>query len=286
VNYVPQDAGGFLTAQLMGTPNTSGTDEFCQWAGETAQYDFPNISSVSHIVPPVVAAGSPLRTAHIRDPGGPMTAFAIESFIDELAYSAGADPVEFRLAHLADARAKAVIQAAADKAKWDRRPSPGPQTTGDVATGRGIAFGVRLGSRVATVAEVEVNRKSGVIRVKRLVCAHDCSLIINPDGLRNQILGNLVQSLSRALFEEVRFDRTKVTSVDWSTYPIAGAGDIPEIDLVLLNHPDVASSGAGEPATRSTAAAINNAIFDAIGVRLRRMPLTAARVKQAIGKLA
>jgi nicotinate dehydrogenase subunit B len=284
VNYVPQDAGGFLTAQLMGVSNVPGGDEFSQWGGESAQYDFPNVSSVSHIVPPFTPAGSPLRTAHIRDPGGPMTAFAIESFIDELAHAGGADPVEFRLGYLADPRAKAVIQAAADKAGWDRRPSPKARASGDVATGRGIAFGVRLGSRAATVAQVEVNRSTAAIRVTRLVCAHDCGLIINPDGVRNQIRGNLMQSLSRAMFEEVRFDRTKVTSVDWSTYPVAKAGDVPEIDVVLINHPELASSGAGEPSTRPTAAAINNAIFDAVGVRLRRAPLTPQRLREAIDR--
>ena len=272
VNYVPQDAGGFLTAQLTGSANVPGGDELVQWGGESAQYNFPNISSVSHVVPPFAPTGSPLRTAHIRDPGGPMAAFAIESFMDELAAAAGADPVQFRLKYLTDPRAKAVIQAAADKAGWETRPSP--KTAGsEIVTGRGIAFGVRLGSRVATVAEVEVDRKTGTIRVKKLTCAHDCGLIINPEGIRAQIQGNLMQSMSRALFEEVRFDETKVTSVDWNTYPIAMSQDTPEMEIVLINHPEVPSSGAGEPSTRPTAAAIANAIFDATGERRRRVPL-------------
>lgn len=142
---------------------------------------------------------------------------------------------------------------------------------------------MRAGTYVATVAEVEVNRRSGGIRVKRLVCAHDCGLIVNPDALRGTIQANLIQSLGRTLKEEVTFDRSNVTSTDWNTYPVARWSDVPQLEIVLLNHPEIAPSGAGEPSSRPTPAAINNAVFDAIGVRMRRAPLTAARIRAALG---
>ncbi len=135
---------------------------------------------------------------------------------------------------------------------------------------------------MATIAEVEVDRRSGAVRVKRLICAHDCGLIVNPDALRGTIQANLIQSMSRALKEEVTFNKSNVTSVDWNTYPVARWSDVPEVEIVLINHPEIAPSGAGEPSSRGTAAAINNAVFDATGTRIRRAPLTPARVKAAL----
>jgi nicotinate dehydrogenase subunit B len=146
-----------------------------------------------------------------------------------------------------------------------------------------VALALRGGTYVATVADVEVDRNSGTIRVKRLVCAHDCGLIVNPDALRGTVQANLVQSLSRALKEEVTFDRTHVTSTDWNSYPVARWSDVPAVEVVLLNRPEIAPSGAGEPSSRPTAAAIANAIFDATEARVRRVPFTAARLKAAIG---
>jgi CO/xanthine dehydrogenase Mo-binding subunit len=179
-----------------------------------------------------------------------------------------------------------VLTAAAEKAGWDARPSPKKHSGGDVATGRGIGLSTRTGTYVGTVAEVEVNRKTGVVRVKRLVCAHDCGLIVNPGALRGTIAANLVQSLSRSLKEEVMFDRSSVTSVDWLTYPVARASDVPpEVEILLINHPEFPSTGAGEPSSRATAAAIGNAIFDATGARIRQAPLTPARVKEALAAL-
>ena len=206
--------------------------------------------------------------------------------MDEVAAAAGADPVEFRIKYLAEPRAKAVLTAAAEKAGWDKRASPKKSSgSGDIATGRGIGLSTRNGTYVGTVAEVEVNRRTGEVRVTRFVCAHDCGLIVNPDALRSTIAANLVQSLGRAMKEEVTFDRSNVTSVDWVTYPIARAADIPsQVDIVLLNHPELPSSGAGEPSSRATAAAIANAIFDATGVRVRQAPMTPARVKAALAK--
>ncbi|MGH9357137.1 MAG: molybdopterin cofactor-binding domain-containing protein, partial [Terriglobia bacterium] len=217
-------------------------------------------------------------------PEGPSVTFAVESFVDEMATAAGADPIDFRLRHLAHPRAKAALNAAAAHAGWDRRPSPKNHAgSAEVVAGRGIALGNRRGTYVATVAEVEVNLRTGVVRVKRFVCVQDCGMIVNPDGLRGVVAANLVQSLSRALKEEVKFGRTNVTSVDWVTYPVARSSDIPDkVEIVLLNHPEMPPGGAGEPATRPTAAAIANAVFDATGVRVRQVPLTPARVKAAL----
>jgi nicotinate dehydrogenase subunit B len=279
----PTSAGNMLAAQLIGTPNTTGGDEYVGWGGDSYAYNFPNVRSVGHIISPLYVAASPMRTTHLRDPNGPAGTFAGESFMDELAAEAGVDPIEFRLRYIEDVRAKAALAAVANKAKWQSRPSSKrPRESGNLLSGRGVALALRGGTIVATIAEVEVNRGSGAVRVKRLVCAHDCGLIVNPDALRGTIQANLVQSMGRALKEEVTFDHNNVTSVDWNTYPVARWADVPEIEIVLLNHPESAPTGAGEPSSRPTAAAINNAIFDATGVRIRRVPFTPARIKAAL----
>jgi CO/xanthine dehydrogenase Mo-binding subunit len=152
--------------------------------------------------------------------------------------------------------------------------------------GRGFAYTERNGTIVAMVADVEVDRRSGRVWARRFTVAHDCGLIINPKGLELTIEGNVVQAISRTLFEEVRFDRDQVLSVDWASYPILEIQDAPErIDIVLINRPEVAAAGAGEPATRTVPAAIANAIFDATGVRMRRVPITPERMSAALGKL-
>jgi CO/xanthine dehydrogenase Mo-binding subunit len=279
----PTSAGNMLAAQLIGTPNTTGGDEFVGWGGDSYSYNFRNVRSVGHIISPLYVAASPMRTTHLRDPNGPAGTFAGESFMDEIAAEVGVDPIEFRLRYIEDPRARAALEAVANKAKWQSGPSPKrPADSGNVVSGRGVALALRGGTVVATIAQVEVDRRSGQVRVKRLVCVHDCGLIVNPDALRGTIQANLIQSMGRALKEEVTFDRSNVTSVDWNTYPVARWADIPEIEIVLLNHPESAPTGAGEPSSRPTAAAINNAVFDATGVRIRRVPLTPARVKAAL----
>jgi CO/xanthine dehydrogenase Mo-binding subunit len=277
----PNTAGNFLAGQLAGFVNKAPGEEYAQWGDVSSAYGFRNVRSTGSVVAPAFDSASPLRTTHLRDPGGPAGTFAGESFMDEMAVAAGMDPVAFRLKYIEEPRAKAVLSAAAEHAKWDSRTSP-KRSTGDVVTGRGIALALRGGTHVATVAEVEVDRRTGAIRVKRFVCAHDCGLIVNPDALRGTIQANLVQSMSRCLKEEVTFDQTRVTSVDWKTYPIARWSDIPAVEIVLINRTDLQPSGAGEPSSRPTAAAINNAIFDATGVRLRQAPLTAAKLKAAL----
>lgn len=283
IHFLPATAGNYLAAQLSGIPNKGGVNEFADWGVRAPDYTFENLHAVAHIVAAFHDNASPLNTTHLRDPEGPSTSFAVECFMDELAAAAGVDPIEFRLKYLSDARARAVLTAAAEKARWESRPSPKRNTgTADTVTGRGIALAIRNGTYVGTIAEVEVNRRTGAVRVTRFVCAHDCGLIVNPDGLRTAISGNLVQSLSRSLKEELTFNRSNVTSVDWRTYPVARFSDIPQVEIVLLNHPEIPPGGAGEAATRPTAAAIGNAIFDATGARVRQGPLTPARVKAAL----
>jgi len=217
----------------------------------------------------------------MRDPLGPQITFASESFIDEVAFAAGADPVEFRLRYLKEPRDIAVVKAVAEKAGW----KPGKAGTrrtrrGDVVTGRGIAYTQRTGTIVALVVDVEITSGTGRIWLRRVVVAHDCGLIVNPGGLRCAIEGNVCQGLSRSIHEEVQFDRKGVKSVDWLTYPILDMTEAPPVvDIVLLNHPEAISTGAGEATMRPLVAAVNNAIFEATGTRLRRAPLNAARIK-------
>jgi CO/xanthine dehydrogenase Mo-binding subunit len=246
-------------------------------------YSFDNTLLAWETVPPLAERCSPLRTSHLRDPAGPQVHFASESFIDELAAAAGEDPLEFRLRYLTDPRHAAVVKAAAEKAGWQpRTQKPG---LSDVMRGRGLSFADRNGTVVAAVAEVEVDRRSGRVWARRFVVAHDCGLIINPQGLRYTIEGNVVQGLSRTLFEQVRFDRSSVQSVDWASYPILEMQDAPEsIETVLIDRPELAPSGAGEPSIRVIPAAVANAVFDATGVRIRKAPLDAERVKAALSR--
>jgi nicotinate dehydrogenase subunit B len=268
-----------LAGHLLGVPLKSG-DGF----GVPAEsYEFDNKRMAWETIAPLLDRASPLRTSHLRDPVGPQIHFASESFIDEIAAALDADPVEFRLRYVKDARDIAVIKAAAEKANWQSRPSPRRDQTGNKVSGRGMAYAQRGGTRVAVVAEVDIDRSTGKIWGRKFTVAHDCGLIINPRGLKQTIEGNVIQGISRTLWEEVAFDRRNVTSVDWLTYPILDITETPEqIDVVLINHPEIPPSGAGEPSVRPIAAAIANAIFDATGVRLRRVPFSPDRVRAAL----
>ena len=229
---------------------------------------------------------SPFWTGPLRSPARLQNTFAHESFMDELAAHAKADPVEFRLRHLSHPRMIGVVKAAAVKANWAPRPSPqsGMRRTGTV-TGRGIACVAYEGGNgyAALVAEVEVNQDTGNVSVKRLVVSNDSGPISNPDGLRNQAEGGALQGTSRALMEEVTWDNEKVTSIDWKTYHSLPVGfDLPTIDVELLNRPDEPAAGAGETSITVVAAAIGNAICDATGARIRQIPFTPERVKAAL----
>jgi CO/xanthine dehydrogenase Mo-binding subunit len=286
-----------LIAQLTGmrrpTPARGGVST------PSDMYVVPNRRMAGHVVGLPVVWETPVRTGNLRDPNGPQVTFASESFIDELAAAAKADPVAFRLNLLmasADddggfrrARSIAVIKAAAEKYGWDARPSPLPRRAGNILTGRGIAYAFRNQTVVAEIAEIEVNRTTGRVWVKRLVCAHDCGLVVNPEALRHTIECGMLHSLSRALHEEVRFDGEKVTSVDWVSHPTLTHADTPEtIDVVLVNgdpnpnRPDLPHYGAGETMCKPTIAAVANAIYDATGVRIRRVPFRNERVLAAL----
>jgi CO/xanthine dehydrogenase Mo-binding subunit len=286
-----------LIAQLIGTRRA--TPARGSAAAPSEMYAIPNRRMATHVVSLPLVWETPLRTGNLRDPNGPQATFASESFIDELAAAAQTDPVEFRLKLLTAstdddsgfkrARSIACIKAAAEAYKWESRPSPKRVASGDVLTGRGIAYAYRSQTVVAQIAEVEVNRRTGRVWVKRLVCAHDCGLVINPEALRRTLEGGALHSVSRALHEEVQFDSEKVTSLDWTSYPTLTHADTPEtIDIVLVNgdpnpdRPDLPHYGAGETVCKPTFAAIANAIFDATGVRLRRVPFRNARVLAAL----
>jgi nicotinate dehydrogenase subunit B len=268
-----------LAGQFTGVPLKSG-DGF---AVPSESYEFANKHAYWETIAPLLDRASPLRSTHLRDPVGPQIHFASESFMDELAAALNLDAVEFRLRYVKEARDIAVIKAAAEKAGWQSRPSPRRDQTGAKVSGRGIAYSQRNGTRVAIVAEVDIDRATGKIWARKFTVAHDCGQIINPDGLEKCIEGNIVQGLSRTLWEEVKFDSKNVTSVDWLTYPILDITETPAtIDIVLINRPEIAPSGAGESSIRPVAAAVANAIFDATGVRIRRVPFSPDRVKAAL----
>jgi nicotinate dehydrogenase subunit B len=236
-------------------------------------YDFPSQRITEHFLPTM-----PIRVSSLRTLGAFGNVFAIESFMDELAESVGADPVEYRLRHLADDRAKAVIRSVADRVNWRSG------IKGDGVHGRGIAF-LRYETTktyVALVADILVDRVSNTIRIERITAAADSGLIITPDGLSNQLEGAIIQGASWALKETVRFDRQRITSRDWASYPILTFPELPEVDIVLLNHPELPPLGAGEAGLPPVPAAIANAFFNATGKRLRDLPFDRDRVKAAL----
>jgi CO/xanthine dehydrogenase Mo-binding subunit len=216
---------------------------------------------------------SPLRTSALRTLGGYANVFALESFIDELAAAAGADPVEFRLRHMKDPRARAVIEATAARAGWKAG-----------ASGWGFAYSryKNLGCYCAIAAEVRVDRATGQVRVLRAVSAVDVGLAVNPDGVVNQIEGGIIQSASWTLKEAVSFDRTRVKTRSWADYPILRFDEVPQVDVVILNQPGQPFLGVGEGSQGPAAAAIANAIASATGKRLRDLPFTPSRVRSAL----
>jgi CO/xanthine dehydrogenase Mo-binding subunit len=286
-----------LIAQLMGKRPAEAAPGGA--AAPTEMYSIPNRRRMTDVVALPLVWETPLRVGNLRDPNGPQTTFAGESFIDELAAAAKADPIEFRMRLLTAsteddrqfkrARSIAVLKAAVAAFGWDTRPSPKPAGAGNILTGRGVSYCYRGNTVVAEIAEVEVNRDTGHVWVKRLVCAHDCGLVVNPEAVRRTIEGNLLHGLSRALHEEVQFDTEKVTSVDWISHPTLRHSDAPaRIDVVLVNgdpspnRPDLPPYGAGEASIKPTVAAVANAIYDATGIRIRRVPFRDKRVLAAL----
>ena len=271
-----------LAATDVGLPKPGNWVGFLfQNAG--APYEIPNIRvNTRHI------ADTFFRSAHLRSPGRIENSFANESFMDELATEANADPAQFRLQHIKDPRAVAVINAVMKRAKWEERVGINPANkSGDISRGRGISY-VRYNNTttyVAAVAEIEVNRKTGEVQVMRVCVAHDCGQIINPDGLANQIEGGVIQTVSRTLMEQVQWDRQKVTSVDWNSYPILRFPAVPKVEVDMINRPGEPSWGAGEPTATVIPAAVANAIHDATGARLRSIPITPDKVLAAIAQL-
>jgi nicotinate dehydrogenase subunit B len=222
----------------------------------------------------------PVRVSALRSLGAHMNVFAIESFIDELALAAGSDPVTFRLAHLDDPRARDVITAAADEFHWAARATP----SGGYGYGFAFARYKNLAAYCAVAMQVRVDHETGRTRVLRVAAAVDTGQVINPDGVRNQIEGAIIQSLSWSLFESVSFDATRISSVDWSTYPILRFGSVPEsITVRILDRPGTPLLGCGEAGQGPASAALANAVANATGKRIRDLPLSAARVKAAIG---
>jgi xanthine dehydrogenase molybdopterin-binding subunit B len=281
VLYNASEPRDTLVGQLLG--HARGDAHNFGVPGES--YGFPNTVRFWETIAPLLARASPLRTAHMRAPQEPQLHFAQECFIDEVAAAAGVDPIALRLKYLTDAREIAVLEAVARLSNWQSLPLPTAprRLSGGVLRGRGVAINSGFGGFVATVCEVEVEPATGRVWPRRVFVAHDCGLIINPQGLRTTIEGNIVQGISRTLYEEVQFDQRNVLSVDWTSYPILEIGDAPEaIEIELINRPDRPPGGAGEPAHVTVPAALGNALFDATGVRVRRLPLSPERVRASL----
>jgi nicotinate dehydrogenase subunit B len=257
---------------------------FLNGAGGGGQiYTFENQKVVASNIPWVQQGQWPLRTSNLRAPGDLVRVFASESTIDEIASDLHVDPVQFRLRYLtSDKRISDILVATAKKAGWTDHLAPAPPSTGDKASGRGIAVANRANTMTAAVAEIEVDKTTGDVTVKKITLGHDCGLIVNPDGLKNQIEGNVLQAVSRALLEEVKFDSTGQKNLDWDSYPVIRFGQIPEVEIVLIDRPEMQPLGGGEPSIVPVTAAIANAIFDATGARLRQVPFTPQRVLGAL----
>jgi nicotinate dehydrogenase subunit B len=281
----PSNTAPTLALLLTGTIPPVAT--VMQMGDRTAipPYDYPAMRVVVHDTPPIV------RASWFRGVSAMPNSFAHESYIDELATEAGVDPVEYRLRYLKDQRAADLVRAVADRAKWTPRPVwQAPQADGDVVRGRGFAYAVyvhgtfpgKAAAWSAWVADVAVNKATGDVAVTHVTVGQDSGLVINPDGVRHQIHGNVIQSTSRALMEEVTFEPSAVVSREWGGYPIITFPDVPKIDVLIVPRQDQPPLGVGESTSVPSAAAIANAIFDATGVRFRELPFTPERIRAGL----
>src|SRR5450631_134558 len=280
-------SNGAPTLALLLTGTIAPVPAVSQMGDRTAipPYDYDAIRVVAHDMPPIV------RASWLRGVSALPNTFAHESYIDELATEAGVDPIEYRLRYLRDSRAVDLVNAVAKRADWSPRPVwKEPAAEGDIVRGRGFAYALYVHSRFpgygaawsAWIADVAVNKSTGDVSVTRVVAGQDSGLMINPEGVRHQIHGNVIQSTSRALMEEVSFDRNSVTSREWGAYPIIKFPDVPKIDVLMLPRQDQPPLGVGESASVPSAAAIANAIFDATGVRFRELPFTPERILRGL----
>ena len=282
--WVPLATANLAHVPLLGPADAGIAQPAGQSVGLISQNADPstpvaNIKVVAHWL-----ADAPLRPSNIRAPGKVANCFAVESFIDQLAAAARMDPLAFRLRDLTDPRGVEVLKRCAALTGWTPRPSPAARESSGKARGRGIAYIHYKHSEtyVAVAMRIEVDRASGAIRVLQIACAHDCGLMINPDAVRNQVEGNLLQALSRTLHERTTFDTQRVTSVDWSSYPILRFSDVPELRIDLIQRRDQPPLGAGEAASTPVPAALANAVFDATGARLYEVPFAPERVRAAM----
>jgi nicotinate dehydrogenase subunit B len=276
------DANPMLASSQIGLkPSGAG---FLNGAGGGGQiYTFENQKVLAADIPWVQQGQWPLRTSNLRAPGDLARVFASESTIDEIASDQHVDPVQFRLRYLtSDKRISEILVATAKQAGWTDHLSPAPPSAGNKASGRGIAVANRANTMTAAVAEIEIDKTTGDVTVKKITLGHDCGLIVNPDGLKNQIEGNVLQAVSRALLEEVKFDSTGQKNLDWDSYPVIRFQQVPDVEIVLINRPEMQPLGGGEPSIVPVTAAIANAIFDATGARMRQVPFTPERVMSAL----
>jgi CO/xanthine dehydrogenase Mo-binding subunit len=294
-NGIPGALAGFPTAKVIPTTTPPGNPtSYNNFSNNVPSYVTGSINGVSFGTGVVASqrvrnrvVESPLWTAWLRSPDRLQNTFAHESFMDEIAASLKVDPIQYRLRHLSDQRLVNAINMVAQKARWDTRPSPAPAVLRlfsplGAAPGRGFSCVLYEGldGYCAVVAEVSVNTETGVITVTKVTAGLDTGPVINPDGLRNQMEGQVIQGISRTLVEEVLFDRASstITSKDWISYPVLKFGDtLPVIDTVLINNLNVPPTGAGETTITVVAAAIGNAVYDATGVRMRQVPFTPER---------
>src|SRR5256886_626890 len=280
-------SNGAPTLALLLTGTIPHTPAIFEMGDRTAipPYDYENLRVVANDMPPIV------RASWLRGVSALPNTFAHESWIDECADEAGVDPIEYRLRYLKDPRAVDLVNAVAERAGWKPRPMrEDKQPEGDIVRGRGFAYALYVHSKFpgygaawsTWIADVAVNKATGDVSVTRVVAGQDSGLMINPDGVRHQIHGNVIQSTSGALMEEVSFDRNSVTSREWGAYPIITFPDIPKIDVLMLPRQDQPPLGVGESASVPSAAAIANAIFDATGVRFRELPFTPERILRGL----